>query len=276
MTTGRPRTRSHKAQAARGFLRRAALLLALGLCGCAALAYLPPEKLPYAKLAVPYYRTQLKTSTSLDVLNVARDPNYQFRPEQVEAVLLTQSDTVIAYSGRSENGLKTWLDMVVFDEFRMTAQRKYFFCIDERAVKSPARSQRYLIPPRKGILFDSEFVIDPEITTTPYATDEAQKVAIINWLAGQFDSDVAALMGSPRNPTQGSELIPISGAMVRQMFQGILIELDKSPGLAAHLADERGIPFPHMSLDEGRLRMLVQNGVAAVTVRVNLPMTSKK
>ena len=270
MTTERPRTRSCKARAVRGILRMAVLLLATGLAGC---SYLFSDKLPYTSLSVPYDRTQLKTSTTLDVLNLARAPEYQFPRSAVEAVLLTQSDTVVGYSGRSQDGRKTWLNMVVFDEFRMTAKRKYFFCVDEEAESTPGKSHQCLFPPRKVLLFDSEFAIDPEIRTTPFATEETQRIALVRWLARQFDADVAVLTGGLKSPTQGNEYILASGMMVRQMFQGILAELDKSPDLARSLSEEQGARFPHISLKEGRIRLLVEGDLATATVRVNLPMT---
>jgi hypothetical protein len=269
MTIETPQTRSRRAHAVRAILCIAALLFATVAPGC---SYVPSGRLPYAKLALPYDRTQLKSTTSLEVLNIARDPDYEFSPRDAEPVLLTQSDTVVAYSGRSTNGLKTWLDLIAFDESRMTAARKYFFCIDERATTDPSRPRHYLFPPRKGILFDSEFAIDPEVLTTPYATEEAQKIAIVKWLAERFKNDVTVLVGSPKNPTQGNEQVTISGMMVNEVFQGILAKLAQSPGLAKNLATEQGIQFPHASLGEGRVRLLVENDTAVMTIRVNLPM----
>jgi hypothetical protein len=254
----------------------AALLLAAGLAGCSTESYMWPDELPYDKLAAPYNYTALKASTTLDVLNVAQDPEHQLARKDVEAVLLTQGDTVVGYSGRSKDGQKTWLNVVVFDEFRMTAKRKYFVYVDERAQTAPGHElwylPWYLFPPRAGVLFDSQFTVDPEILTTPYATEEAQRIALVRWLAGQFANDLAALMGGPKNPTQGNKFILTSGMMVRQVFQGILVELDKSPDLAKNLSDEQGVEFPHMSLKSGRIRMLVDNDVATATIRVNLPM----
>lgn len=273
MTTERPQMANRKTEAAPALLCVAALLFAIGLSGCSPLDYLPPEKLPYAKLALPYSTTVLGKSTTLDVLNVARMPEYQFGRDRVEQPLLTQSDTVIAYSAQSADGRKTWLNMIVFDEFRMTASRKYFFCIDENAVVSPTKPKYLLIPPRKGILFDSEFAIDPEVLTTPYATEEAQKIAILTWLSEQFAGDVTALIGGSDDPARGSELISLSAMMVRQVFTGLLVELDKSPGLAASLDRKEGVAFPHMSLGEGRIRMAVDRNVAGVKIRVNLPMS---
>lgn len=263
MTTGQPHAASRKARAARATLLMAALLSASVLCGCGA------PRLSYDKLATPYAAAQLGRSTSLEVLNVARNPAYQFDSDEVEQVLLTQSDTVISFSGQSDDERKTWLNLIAFDEFRMTTRRKYFFCIDERAPDS----RDLLFPSRKGILFDAQFVIDPEILTTPYATEEAQLIAILQWLAGQFARDVSALVGDPADPAQGSEVIVLSGAMVNQVFQGVLVQLDKSPGLAKNLSDPRGIPFPHMSLGEGRIHLFTQNDLAAVKIRINLPMT---
>ncbi len=127
--------------------------------------------------------------------------------------------------------------------------------------------------PRKGLLFDSEFVVDPEVLTTPYATEEAQKIAVVKWLAERFQSDVTALVGRPKAPAQGNEQIVVSGMMVNQLFQGILTELAQSPGLAKNLGTDQGIQFPHPSLGEGRLRLLVNNDTAVVTIRVNLPLT---
>jgi len=272
MTTGRRRIIRRKAKAVRGILCMAALLFAICLSGCGALGYLPPERLPYAKLAFPYANTQLKTGATLDVLNLARAPEYQFERGVADELLLTQSDTAVAFSGRSKDKRKSWLTMVVFDEYRLTAKRKYFFLVDERAETVPTQPGRYLVPPRKGLVFDSQFVVDPEILTTPYATQEAQRVAMVRWLADQFQKDMTALVGSSDAPARGSALLSISGMMMRQAFTGLLVELDKSPGLAQTLADAQGMEFPHISMNKGRARLLVQDDLAAMTLRVNFPL----
>jgi len=265
-----PPPRSRRAHAVRATGVMTALLFAVIASGC---CDSESDKLPYARLALPYERTQLKSTTSLEVLNLAHDPAYQFSPSEAEPVLLTQSDTIVAYSGRSAQRLKTWLDLVVLDEFRMTASRKYFFCIDERTTNDPSRPGHRWLVPRKGLLFDSEFVVDPEVLTTPYATEEAQKIALVKWLAERFKSDVTALVGRPKAPAQGNEQIAVSGMMVNQVFQGVLTKLAQSPGLAKNLGTDQGIQFPHPSLGEGRLRLLVSSDTAVVTIRVNLPLT---
>jgi hypothetical protein len=266
-------TRGRKPTAAlHAVLRAGALWLFAGLCGCAALSYIPPEKLPYAKLADPYNRTQLKASTTLDVLNLSRAPSYQFEADAVGKTLLSQSDTAAALTGQSRSGLKTWVNLIVFDERRMTARRKYFFCSDERATVSPTQPKHYLIPPRKGLLFDAQVVVDPKLRTTPYATEETQQIALIRWLAEQFQADVRMLTGSDEKPAQANELVSLAGLMMNQVFRGVLTELEKSPGLARNLGDPEGVAFPHISLDAGRIQVLTQDDVAAVKIRVNLPM----
>lgn len=272
MTTGKSHAAGRTGCAARLTLCMAALLSAFLFSGCGAGGYLS-DKLPYSKLAIPYAAAQIGRSTSLDVLNLSRDGAYEFDPGQVDQALLTQSDTAVAYSGRSRDTRKSWLNLIAFDEYRMVARRKYFFSIDERLERVPDNPKKLLFPPRKGIVFDAQFVIDPEVLTTPYATEEAQQAAIVRWLAGQFERDIVALIGDPKKPAQGSEVIVLSDAMVRQVFQSILVELARSPGLAKNLADEQGVRFPHMSLGKGHIRMVTQNDLGAVKIRVNLSMT---
>jgi len=140
----------------------------------------------------------------------------------------------------------------------------------------PDTPRRLLFPPRKGVLFDAEFIIDPEVLTTPYATAEVQRIEILRWLAGQFRRDLTTLVGDPKSPAQGDESILLSGMMVSQIFQAVLAELDQSPGLARNLSGETGIRFPHISLNEGHIRLLTQSDLGAVKIRVNFPMTTSK
>jgi hypothetical protein len=265
--------RSRRASAVRAMLAIGALLFLSVHAGC---SFLPPDKLPYQKLSLPYERTRLGATTALDVLNFARDPAYQFQSSEAEPVLVTQSETGVAYSGRSKDGRKTWLDLIVFEDARMTAGRKYFFCVDEQATTDPDNADHHFFLPRKGILFDSQFAIDPAVLTAPYATEEAQKTAILKWLAARFQNDVTALVGSLRTPTQGNRQVIISGLMVNQVFQGLFTELAQSPGLAKNLSTDRGVQFPHASLGTGRIRLLVANDIGTLTIRVNLPLAPRQ
>jgi len=259
---------SHAAGAARCIV---ALWVLSHLAGCGALT---SRKLPYAQLAAPYQQTQLKTTTTLDVLNMTRAPDYQLDADAVGETLLTQSDTAAALTGQSRNGLKTWVNLIVFNEHRMIAARKYFFCCDERAIAVPTDWLLAPVSPRRGLLFDAEIIVDPVVRTTPYATEEARQIAILEWLAWQFQADTEAVTGNHEKRTGANEMVSTAGMMMNQVFRGVLIEIDKSPGLARQLADPTGVEFPHISLGTGRIQMLVQDDIATVAIRVNLPMPS--
>jgi len=252
-----------------------ALALLGGVSGCANVPLLS-SKLTHERMSLPYERTQIKASSSLDVLAVADSPDYRLDPNDVGMQLLSQSNTMAALSGRSKNGRKTWVNLVVFDERRVVARRKSFFCSDEKATTNPAAPSRRLFPARKGILFDAQFVLDSDILTAPFATAEARQIAILRWLAEQYSRDVRHLTGRADSPVAADELVSTAGMMMNQVFQGVLVALSKSPGLARNLRDANGIEFPHISLDTGRIQMILTGDVVTVKTRVNLPMTASK
>jgi hypothetical protein len=230
-------------------------------------------ELAYAKLARPYQNTQLQGTNTLEVLAWADSPDYRFDANAVGKQLLSQSDTIVALSGQSVDERKTWVNLVAFDRQRMTASRKYFFCSDESAMVTPGDLFAGLGGGRKGLLFDGQLVLDPAIRTTPYATEEARRVAIIRWLAGQFDEDVRRLTDPAESSIGADELAALASMMMRQVFQGVLLALDRSPGLAKSLSDANGVAFPHISMGKGGIRMVATNNAVAVKIRVNLPLS---
>jgi hypothetical protein len=243
------------------------------LSGCTMPAGAPGDDSPDARLSGPYRRVQLKASTTLDVLNLmdsaraAQTPADAVAGEDGAVQLLSQSDIAAALSGKSADGRKIWVNVVAFDEYRMTARRKYFFVSDE-----PKAGPADATPPAPGkLIFDAQFVIDPEVGTALYATDEAKKAAILRSLAGAFKHDVGKLAG--RSGIGGTDAtVATAGLMMGQVFQGISVELDQSSALARNLGNEEGIAFAHMSLGEGRVRLLVTQGIATVAVRINESM----
>ena len=227
----------------------------------------------YAKLSHPYYQTRLGASSSLDVLAQADAPAYQFDRARTGKQLLSQSDTMVALSGQSTDGFKTWVNLIVFDERRMTARRKYFFFSDERATGTTAEPLESLVGQGKGLYFDAQLLLDAAIRTTPYATEEARRIAVFRWLGDQFSSDIRGLTDRADEPTNTNELVATAGMMMNQTFQGVLLALSKSPGLARNLTDLEGVAFGHISLGEGRVQMLATNDAVALKIRVNLPLT---
>jgi len=252
-------------------------LMSLGLLALAGLFFLSgcstlPDEFAYARLSSPYYQTRLGASSTLDVLALANASDYQFDPEHISKQLLSQSNATVALSGQSADGFKTWVNLVAFDESRMTARRKYYFCSDERATNTTTEPIESLVGRGRGIYFDAQLLLDAEIRTTPYATEEAKQIAVLRWLADQFSADVHGLTNRADEPTNADELVTTAGLMMNQTFQGVLLTLSKSPGLARNLTSTQGVAFGHISLDEGRVQMLATNDAVALKVRVNLPL----
>ena len=242
------------------------------MCGCALKRYWPSNPLPYETLKAPYRLTHLKTSTTLDVLGIVDTPEYSIDRKTAGSRLLNQSNTAIALSGRSKDTFKTWVNLIVFDASRLTVRRKYFFCSDERATSEPDRPTRVLIPPRSGIVFDTQCLLPADIQTTPYATEEARLIAIVRWLSEQYGTDAEDLTSDPTQPVQANELVSLSAMMMNQVFQGVLGELVGTPGLTRSLANDEGVEFPHLSLGTGHIQLTVTDDVVTVKIRVNLPM----
>jgi hypothetical protein len=252
-----------------GIFMTAVLLLP---AGCTVMRYIAPQNLPYDKLAGPYNVTQLKKSNTLDVLSAVRAQEYQPDPNALAAHLLSQSDTLVAVSGQSKDLYKTWFSMFVFDEHSMTAQRKYFFCSDEKTTVKPGESKRYIFPPKRTLIFDTQVVLQAEVLAKPYATDEAKQIAILKQIAEYLKSDIQQLGGNKNESAQSNKLLSASSLMMNQTFEGILLQLSESPSLARQLGDAQGIRFGHISLNKGRIRMTLTEDIATVNIRIGLPM----
>ena len=80
------------------------------------------------------------------------------------------------------------------------------------------------------------------------------------------------LTRSEDKSVHADELVALAGLMMNQTFQGVLVALGKSPGLARSLTDPKGVAFNHISLKQGRIQMSVANDVVAIKIRVNLPL----
>jgi hypothetical protein len=259
-------------------IRGSAMLSLLALAGsslfsgCTMPELQPPQtdSYAYSRLAAPYRTVKLKTSTTLDVLSLLESPTVRVEPGAAAAQLLTQSDAAVGLSGKSTDGWKIWVNVIAFDEYRMTARRKYFFLSDERPTPPADTPSANPIP--GALVFDAQFMIDPEVGTVLYATDEARKAAIVRSLAERFAGDVRRLAGSSAASSQADAMVATAGLMMNQVFQGVLGTLDKSSALAKDLSTEQGIAFGHMSLGEGRIRLLVTEGIGTVAIRINQPM----
>lgn len=225
-------------------------------------------RLDYERLSAIYDQTQVNASSTLDVLGMLRSPAYELGPKFAGTQLLSKGDTIIASSAQTKDAYKTWFNLVVFDERTMTAERKYFFLIDEKARVAPTKPKRYLIVPGRGLMFDSEMALESVMLDKPYATEEARQIAILRRVAENFSKDINELRQDAGEPGQGNEMLDVSAMIMNQAFETVLLELDRSPALAAKLTDAAGVSFDHINFDKGAIRMIVEEGIATVKIRL--------
>jgi hypothetical protein len=235
---------------------------------CLALYGCQIQWLDYERLSAIYDQTQVDASSTLDVLGMLRSPEYGLGPGFAGTHLLSQSDTIIASTAQTKDADKTWFNLVVFDERTMTAKRKYFFLIDEKARLACTKPKRYLIVPRRGLKFDSQMALQAEVLDKPYATEEARRIAILRQVAENFSKDIDELRQNTGEPGQGNEMLDVSAMLMNQAFETLLLELARSPALAAKLSTESGVPFDHINFDKGAIRMLVEDSIVTVKIRL--------
>ena len=223
--------------------------LIFGLCGCIArdtVKFFTPEWPPYdGQISGVYQQTQLKESTSADVLSQIHLPEHE---------LLSQSKSVVASYGQKKKGFKRWFKMVAFDEDELTVQRKYLFIEDERP-------KVLFVEPWEGLAFDCEQVLTAEILDEPYANENARRIEILRWMLTSFREDMDEVIPDNKD-------LEVCGALVNQAIETVLVKLDSAPALATRLSDERGFKFEHISFDKGRIRMIIEDDVAAVKIRL--------
>ena len=56
--------------------------------------------------------------------------------------------------------------------------------------------------------------------------------------------------------------------LVKQTVNTVLTQLDQSPALAVKLPGLAGLGFDHISLGEGRIRMLIKDNIVKVKVKI--------
>jgi rubredoxin len=223
------------------------LLVCCGvLSGCSVIEYFTPAKPPYdVELFYSFRQVELDKSTSANVLGLIHRADYE---------LLSQSKSVIVSTGQQKKGYKTWFDMVAFDENESTAKRKYFFEIDEKPkvlCKSPKESMR----------FDCDVVLPAKVLNEPYANENAKRIAVLRQILEDFHKDIADVR-------QDNKALATSGMLVNQAITSVLTALDSSPALATRLSEPAGVVFSDLSLDKGKIQMVVVNTTARMRIRL--------
>lgn len=208
--------------------------------------FLTPEKPPFnEQIYSDYNDVVLNASNAADVIEAIYLPEYE---------LLSQSKSVVASTGQRKKGYRTWFKMVAFDEYSLTAKRKYVFIVDERP-------KTLFVEPWTALQFDCEMALEPEVLDKPYADQNAKQIAVLKQVLEKFREDRAEV--GPDN-----KALAASGMMMNQALETVLVKVEVSPALAKRLSDPEGIEFSHISLDKGRLRMTLEDDIVIIKARL--------
>lgn len=247
-----------------------AVVISMTLSGCGIKQFIPPGRLPYEQLTTTYRNTNLKQSTTLDVLRTIQSQQETLNPKYVGTELVNQSDTLVASSGQSKNKAKSWFTLFAFDEQAMTAKRKYFFCLDEETTVTPTTPQKVLFPPRKSLVFNSQIVLT-DMPTQNYPSEQARDIALLKYIADNLSNDVRYFDAASHRSENGNHILAVSGMFMNSVFQQALLQLDQSPSLAFDLG-RNGLVFDHSTLNKGRVQMILQGDILVSRVEIGLPM----
>jgi len=220
-----------------------------GLCGCGVARRFGPKKPSYGEqLSASYHQTKLKMSSSADVLATIRRPEFE---------MLSHSKSVVASLGQKQEDYKTWFNMVAFDENKLTAKRKYFFVLDE----SP---ETWLGKPRRGLVFDSEMVLEAGVLGGPYGSESARQIAILRQVSKNIRKDIGEL-------AEDNKKLGICGMLINQVFETALRKLGELAEPISKLSGTGGFEFEHMTLGKGRIYMAAAERVVRVRIRLGGP-----
>ena len=219
------------------------------LCSCWVLdvkEFLTPEGPPSNKeIAKSYHLTELNKSSAADILPLIHMP---------EHALLSQSTKVLASQGAKKKGYKIWMSMFTFDEDDLLVKRKYLFIVDEKR-------KVLFTEPRAGLRLDCQMLLESEILEEPYSNENARRIAILENVRENTSKDI-------KEVAEDNKMIAVSGAMINQALQKVLVDLDSSPAKAKRLSDSAGLEFSHTSFDKGKIQMVEEGGIATIKIRL--------
>jgi hypothetical protein len=115
--------------------------------------------------------------------------------------------------------------------------------------------------PKKKLSFDCEMILQSEVLNKPYANENARRIAILEQVLENVRKDKDDV-GSD------NKTLNACGMMVNQALEAVLVELGSSPVLASKLSEPAGVDFSHISLDRGKIQMLVAGEVVRIKMRL--------
>ena len=242
------------------------VLAVFGLGGCSGVSPLAGarwQSLSYQEeLSAPYDQTELRKSLTLDVLPKIQRLEDGLGSGLMGTELLSHSESVVASLGQSKDGYETWFNMVTFHEYRQNVIRKYFFFV---ADDKPGTLQ---IGPSRALRFDCEMLLEKEALEELSTAEKARQIAILRHALNNLHEDIDELGADVDAPGQDNRMLDICRMLVNQAFEMILLKLEASPVLARKLSQAGGVEFDHMSFDKGKVKMVVENDVVTVKIRL--------
>ena len=242
----------------------AAFILAASVGGCSILSPKTGarEKRIFSRdeLSAPYNQIILKTSLTIDALPKIQRFQSERGPLLGGAEVLSEGQNTVATVGQSRDGRRTWFNLVVFHEFKLNVTRKYFFIVDERPSRLGVRSSR-------GMTFDCQVVVDQELLDRLYTSENVRRIAILKRIAENLRGDIGELGVNTDSVSQENKMLSVCGMLINQTLELVLLKLDASPVLATKLDSIGGIDFDHINFGEGKVRMIAQDDMAAVSFR---------
>lgn len=189
----------------------------------------------------------IEKDTAAEALATIKSSDYE---------LISQSKSVIACQGQKKKTYHNWLNMVAFDQDRLTACRKYLLVMNEKP-----GIRLLLADPSTGITYDSEMVLDRELLDKPYGSENARRIAVLKQVAENARKDIEQVKAENKS-------LEVYGMVISQAFDGVVLKIEQSPAVAARLSEPAGMEFGHISLDKGRIQITIDGDI--VTVKMML------
>ena len=214
---------------------------------------------PQEELSSPYDHIAMQESLTIDALPKLQRFESERGPLLGGIETLSQGENIAASVGQSKNGRKIWFNMVTFDEYKLDVIRKYFFCVDEDATRFPARATR-------GFRFECEMVLEEQVLTQTYPSENATRIAILRRIRENLRKDIEAI-GAADSPEQHNKILSVCGMLLNQTLEAILLKLESSPALASRLGEGNGVDFDHVNFGAGKVMMVFLNDMVALRIR---------
>jgi hypothetical protein len=115
--------------------------------------------------------------------------------------------------------------------------------------------------------FDCQVVLDQELMDRLYTSETVRRIEILKRISENLRGDIDVLGVNTDSVNQENKMLNVCGMLINQTLELVLLKLDSSPVLTMKLNSADGIDFDHINFGEGKVRMVVQDDMAAVSFR---------